>query len=222
LQKVVIGNNCRGPASEDEPTQARGRPRKPILVVEDDDGIREMIIVVLTDAGYATRDATTGEEALEIASEDPPELVVLDVVLPGICGYEVCYALRMRFGDELPIVFISGERTQAHERVAGFMVGGDDYLVKPFALDEFLARVRRLLQRTKSSATARGLTLTNRELEVLRLLAEGMSQAEIATSLYISPRTVATHTERIFKKLGVHSRARAIAFAYREHVLTSR
>ena len=198
---------------------APGQPRGPILVVDDDDGIRGMIAAVLAGAGYATSEAATGEQALEIARGDPPKLVVLDVLLPGICGYEVCHTLRQHFGGNLPIIFMSGERTQVHERVAGFLVGGDDYLLKPFAHDEFLARIRRLLQRSTSSAAARDSALTSREREVLAHLAEGLSQAEIAKVLFISPKTVGTHTERIFKKLGVHSRAQAIALAYRDGLI---
>jgi DNA-binding NarL/FixJ family response regulator len=192
--------------------------RGPILVVDDDDGFRALLVAVLDHCGYELVEAATGEEALEAAKAAAPALVVLDVRLPGISGYEVCRALREAFGDGLPIVFVSGERTQSFDRVAGFLIGGDDYLVKPFALDDFVARVRRYLQRRARLSAGAAVTLTKRELEVLQLFTHGHSQAEIARRLFVSPKTVGTHTERLFKKLGAHSRAQAVSLAY-EHSL---
>jgi len=191
--------------------------RGPILVVDDDNGFRSLIVAVLEHFGYALVEASTGEEALETVSASPPRLVVLDVRLPGISGYEVCRSLREQFGDELPIIFVSGERTQSYDRVAGFLIGGDEYLVKPFALDEFVARVRRHLQRVRPPSN--GATLTSREIEVLRLLSDGLNSAQVAQRLFLSPKTVGTHTERIFKKLGAHNRAQAVTLAYRQGLL---
>jgi DNA-binding NarL/FixJ family response regulator len=187
--------------------------RGPILVVDDDDGFRAMVVAVLEHCGYLLVEASSGEAALDVARLSPPRLVVLDVHLPGISGYEVCRALREEFGDGLPIIFVSGERTQSFDRVAGFLLGGDDYLVKPFALDEFVARVRRHLQRPAALADG-AVKLTKRELEVLELLTDGLTQAQIAHRLYVSPKTVGTHTERLFKKLGAHSRAQAVSYGY--------
>ena len=142
---------------------------------------------------------------------------MLDVRLPGLSGYEVCHTLRADDPD-LPIVFISGERVESYDRVAGLLIGADDYLVKPFAGDELLARLRRLLQRVASPArSAHGLTV--RELEVLRQLADGFAAGAIAERLGISPKTVGTHLEHIFSKLGVRTRAQAVAAAYRERLV---
>jgi DNA-binding NarL/FixJ family response regulator len=195
--------------------------RGPILVVDDDDDFRALIAAVLDHCGYLLVEAATGEEALEAASAAPPMLVVLDIHLPGMSGYEVCRALREEFGDGLPIIFVSGERTQSFDRVAGFLIGGDDYLVKPFALDDFVARIRRHLQRRTRLDGGIGVKLTKRELEVLQLFTHGFSQVEIARRLFVSPKTVGTHTERLFKKLGAHSRAQAVSLAY-EHALLDR
>ncbi len=195
--------------------QPSARSLPPILVVDDDAGFRTLLCDVLDHFGYRALEAATGEKALESAKGSPPQLVVLDVCLPGISGYEVCHTLRGEFGDGLPIVFVSGERTYSYDRVAGFLIGGDDYLVKPFALDEFVARIRRLLERRSGPAEEPGTLLTRRELEVLKLVVDGLSQTEVAHRLVISPKTVGTHTERIFKKLGVHNRAQAVSFAYR-------
>jgi DNA-binding NarL/FixJ family response regulator len=192
--------------------------RGPILVVDDDEGFRALVVAVLEHCGYELVEAATGEEALAAARAAPPALVLLDVRMPGISGYEVCRALREEFGDALPIIFVSGERTQSFDRVAGFLIGGDDYLVKPFALDDFVARVRRHLQRRAGLTAGPAVNLTKRELEVLQLFTHGHSQAEIARRLFVSPKTVGTHTERLFKKLGAHSRAQAVSLAY-EHSL---
>jgi two-component system OmpR family response regulator len=193
------------------PTRSPG----PILVVDDDDGFRMLVCTVLDHLGYPLLEAATGHQALELASAFPPQLVVLDICLPGLSGYQVCHELRSTFGDGLPIIFVSGERTQSYDRVAGFLIGGDDYIVKPFVLDEFVARARRLLERRSRLAEGPASQLTKREVEVLKLLVEGLSQTQVAHRLFISPKTVGTHTERIFKKLGVHNRAQVAAFAYR-------
>jgi DNA-binding NarL/FixJ family response regulator len=96
------------------------------------------------------------------------------------------------------------------------LLGADDYLVKPFEIDELLALMLRRRRRVADGPTSSGgAELTRRQLEVLRLLAEGLDQTEIGARLVISPKTVGAHIEHIFVKLGVHSRAEAVAFAYR-------
>jgi DNA-binding NarL/FixJ family response regulator len=191
----------------------------PILVIEDDSTLRGLLVTVLSDAGFTVVEAASGEQGLQVARTHPPALVVLDVHLPGVCGYETCRALREVFGDDLPLIFMSGERTEPFDRVAGLLLGADDYVVKPFACDELVARVRRLLWRVKPFAPKAMCTLSAREREVLRMLAHGMDQPAIAEQLGISPKTVGTHIEHIFLKLGVQSRAQAIAVAYRDDLL---
>jgi len=191
----------------------------PILIVDDDASSRELVRCLLEGSGYSTVEADTGEAALVKAGEHMPSLVLLDVHLPGVSGYEVCRQLRELFGQKLPIVFVSGDRTEAHDRVAGLMIGADDYVVKPFNAEELVARVRRLLMRADEPANGgppdSSAGLTEREQEVLQLLAEGLTQNAIAAELFISPKTVATHIQRILGKLGVHSRAAAVSRAYR-------
>jgi DNA-binding NarL/FixJ family response regulator len=186
----------------------------PVLVVDDDPGIRELITSVLQRAGFETLAAADGDEAIELAGEGRPAAAVVDVNLgSGRSGYEICRELRDRFGP-LPLVMVSGERTESFDRVAGLLLGADDYLVKPFAPDELVARVRRLVP-DESPADVRLANLTARERDVLSLLARGQNQKEIAQSLVLSPKTVATHLQRILAKLGVHSRAQAVAAAHR-------
>ena len=191
------------------------RPSSPILVVDGDGETCAGLVEPLARAGYTTVCAETGEEALELAGREAPALAVVEICLSGISGYEVCRQLRAAFGDALPIVFVSADRTESYDRVAGLLVGADDYLVKPVAPDELLIRIERLLRRTAPVAPVIAVKLTGRELEVLSLLAEGLHAAEIAARLVISPKTVRTHIDRILSKLGVRSRAQAVALAYR-------
>ena len=192
----------------------------PILIVDDDPATRELVTTVVEGSGYPTVSAESGEAALVAIGDREPSLVLLDVRLPGVSGYEVCRQLRERFGLRLPIIFLSGERIEPHDRVAGLLIGGDDYVVKPFFPEELAARVRSLLARSgayQAAGVGTGETanLTERERQVLQLLAEGLTQTAIAGELYISPKTVGTHIQRILTKLGVHSRAEAVASAFR-------
>jgi DNA-binding NarL/FixJ family response regulator len=188
----------------------------PVLVVDDDAALRQLVCELLEGEGYCTVEAASGPEALVWARESGPSMVVLDVNLPGLSGYEVCAALRRSYGPQLPIIFLSGERIESFDRVAGLLLGADDYLVKPFAPDELLVRIRRLLERGTNRNGNGSAALTSRENEVLQLLAEGLDQPEIAERLVISSKTVATHLERILAKLGARSRAQAVAIAYRD------
>ena len=190
-----------------------------ILVADGDEDVRSLIARKLEQAGYEVREAADGDEALVAARKHMPRLVVLEVSLLGACGYEVCHQLRDEFGEGLPIVFVSGERTEPFDAVAGLLIGADDYLVKPFAPDELLARISRLIRRTVPLTPVVASKLTPRETEVLRLLAEGLEQEEIASQLYITRRTVGTHIEHILAKLGVRSRAQAVALAYRDDLV---
>jgi DNA-binding NarL/FixJ family response regulator len=187
-----------------------------ILVVDPLESDRETSAESLRRAGYATLTAESGEEAVDIARRKRPSVVVLEVCLPGISGYEVCHELREQFGETLGIVFVSGTRTEPYDRVGGLLLGADDYLVKPFAADELLARVQKLVHRLPPPVPPDSSNLTRRQHEVLQLVAHGLDPKEIASRLSISPRTVGTHMEHIFAKLGVHSRAEATANAYRD------
>ena len=191
-----------------------------ILIVDDDPVIRAAIRTILTDAGYPAREADSGAEALRSVRLDPPALVLLDVNLPGICGYEVCRLMRDEFGDQFPIVFVSGARTESFDRVAGLLLGANDYISKPFREDELLARIQSLLvHRHKVAARTVASRLTARELQVLRLLSNGLGPDDIARLMVISPKTVGAHVEHIYMKLGVQTRAQAVAVAYRDELL---
>jgi DNA-binding NarL/FixJ family response regulator len=198
-----------------------GRRPSRILVVDDDDLFRAWVREVLERAGFEVVDAGEAAEALRLFEETRPRVVLLDVRLPVSSGYEVHRELRERHAGDIPVLFVSGERTESFDRVAGLLLGADDYLVKPIDPDELVARVRRSL-RWNGGANGHAAAhsepvpdLTAREREVLALLASGLSTKQIATELVISPRTLGTHVQHILGKLGVHSRAQAVAFAHR-------
>lgn len=197
--------------------------RNTILVVDDDKGFRRFVTRLLDMAGYATVEAGTGEEAIDVAQRERPTLVLLDVKLPGVSGFEVCRRLKEQFGRDLAVFLISGVRSEAFDRAAGLLIGADDYLAKPVDPDELLARIRRFAAPDEplTERTIAGPVLTKREDEVLRLLAQGLDQAKIARELVISEKTVATHIQHILEKLGVHSRAEAVALAHRAGLMES-
>jgi DNA-binding NarL/FixJ family response regulator len=190
-----------------------------VLIADADENARTEVAHALRRAGYRVEQAADGGEALARARASCPSAVILEVALGDVSGYEVCRTLKAELGPDIAVMFLSGARTESYDRVAGLMVGADDYVVKPAASDEVLARLRNLLQRLGPGRPARHGNLTRREHEVLGLLSEGLKWREIAERLTISPKTVATHVENIRRKLGVSSRAEAIAAAYREEII---
>jgi DNA-binding NarL/FixJ family response regulator len=197
-----------------------------ILVVDHDDAVRAAAVYVALRLGYEVRCAEHAELVLERLDEPRPALAIVEVELPGqTSGLELLRVLHAAYGDELPVILVSAERTTPLDHVTGLMIGADDYMAKPFDRGELLARVQRSLRRT-GAPTANGsgngngsrngeVNLSPREREILALLADGQSQKQIAAALVISPKTVATHIQHLLSKLGVHSRAQAVAIAYR-------
>jgi len=119
-----------------------------ILAVEDDERIRAAVKLALEDEGWTVVEASTGEDALEAFQQEPADVVLIDIMLPGIDGFEVCRAIRK--GSDVPIVMVTA-RADTHDVVAGLEAGADDYLTKPFAPKELSARIRALLRRARTS-----------------------------------------------------------------------
>ncbi len=177
---------------------ADGSGQQPtLLIVEDDDLLAEGLCKNLQLEGFSVIRTALGEEALDLlgTSSDPIHMVILDIMLPGIDGLEVCRRLRAA-GNEIPILFLTAKGSDA-DRVLGLRVGGDDYLTKPFLVEELVLRIRGILRRTSWSRSAsttgpvirfggneinletmhaqtvRGdIMLTERELLLIRYLAE--------------------------------------------------
>ena len=127
-------------------------PEARLLVVDDEPNILELLSVSLRFAGFEVATATNGVDALARAREFAPELVVLDVMLPGLDGFEVARQLRGA-GDQVPVLFLTA-KDATEDRVQGLTLGGDDYVTKPFSLEEVVARIRAVLRRTRDRAAA--------------------------------------------------------------------
>jgi len=195
-----------------------------ILVIDHDRATRTLVEGVSARIGYGARLATSGEEALALLHGDRPALALVEVELPGLNGLAVLEELHATFGDDLPVILTTSERDTPHDRIAGLLLGADDYLAKPLDPAELAARIRRSLRRSLTptrngdgdgDAKRNGdVNLSPREREILTLLAGGKTQKQIAATLFISPKTVATHIQHLLAKLGVHSRTQAVALAF--------
>ena len=121
-----------------------------VLVVDDELNIRELVQVALKFHGCSVTTAATGRDALRQAEADRPDLIVLDVMLPDMDGFEVCRRLRAA-GNEVPVIFLTARDTSS-DTVTGLAIGGDDYVTKPFSVEALVARVRAVLRRASRSA----------------------------------------------------------------------
>jgi len=202
-----------------------------ILIVEDTPEFAEAIQRTLTlDGRYTVAHAGRAAEALALAAYEKPDLVVLDLGLPDKDGYYVLTELRNR-GHSCPVLILSARNLEA-DKLEGFRLGADDYVTKPFSALELLARISALLRRVQPAEAApapgdgRPLSdeelrdrfgLTARQVSVARLMAEGCSNAEIATRLSVSYFTARNHAEQVLAKFGVPARA-AIGAMLFEHV----
>ncbi len=127
-------------------------PDSKILVVEDDPNLRETLKYNLRQEDYEVAVASDGEQAIEVARKEKPDLIVLDIMLPKISGFEVCRILRKEM--TVPILMLTAKADET-DKIVGLEIGADDYMTKPFSMREFLARVRAMLRRTKMAAATR-------------------------------------------------------------------
>ncbi len=201
-----------------------------ILVVEDEPSIGEVVSLYLRRAGYRVTVARDGQEALDLLQQRLPDLVILDLMLPGVDGTEITRWLRGH-GDT-PLIMLTARKAEA-DRIAGLEMGADDYVVKPFSPQELVSRVRAVLRRTRPAADpaeqpvafgrlaieplARAVTvdgqpcpLTAREYDLLWLLARHPRQVFTRDQLldrvwgssdYIDPSTVTVHVRRLREKI---------------------
>ncbi|CAN5212717.1 response regulator transcription factor [soil metagenome] len=133
-----------------------------LLVVDDEPNILELLAASLRFAGFEVDTAVDGREALQKVRADEPDLVVLDVMMPGVDGFEVVRTMRGSH-IEVPVIFLTA-KDDPSDRIAGLTVGGDDYVSKPFSLEELVARVRAVLKRTARSQETNSLTFADIEL----------------------------------------------------------
>src|SRR5262247_3838996 len=141
-----------GPAAECATVMTDSDRIPQVLVVDDEPNIRELVQVALKFHGCAVSTAANGADALRLAESARPDLIVLDVVLPDLDGFEVCRRLRAG-GNEVPVIFLTARDTSS-DTVTGLALGGDDYVTKPFSVEALVARVRAVLRRASRSAPA--------------------------------------------------------------------
>ena len=153
-----------------------------ILIVEDDERIRTAVRMVLEEEGYQVYETESGEAALDVFTPDPSDVVLVDIMLPGIDGFEVCRRIR-RISD-VPIIMVTA-RSDSHDVVAGLEAGADDYLRKPFDPKELSARIRALLRRARPSETAHSHIV----IDQLELIADEGSVRVAGEEVHL------THTE---------------------------
>ncbi len=170
-----------------------------ILIVDDDSRVTSALRRTLAYEGYNVSVAENGERALTLARAKPPELVILDLMLPGINGFEVCRRLR-EAGEGMAVLMLTA-RDAVADRVAGLETGADDYLVKPFALEELLARVKALLRRSSAPDVAREIlafedleldTATRQARRGQRLISLSTTEYELLLLFLRNPRNVLT------------------------------
>jgi DNA-binding response OmpR family regulator len=131
-----------------------------VLVVEDDADIAQLLVHYLGKAGFSTETVGSGREALALIQTRPPDLVVLDLMLPHVDGLEICRIVRSNAATAaMPIIMLTA-RGEESDRIVGLEIGADDYLAKPFSPNELVARARALLRRTRRTASADGPTMT--------------------------------------------------------------
>lgn len=224
-----------------------------VLVVDDDLGTRLSISDYLELTGYLTLMAENGERALKLVEEYRPHLLVTDIAMPRMDGFELVRQIRQKPEFRLlPVVFLTAHH-ETESRIRGYQLGCDVYLPKPFDLKELGAVVRNLLERSqliesewrmrslsaptelaplpadnynpsspnaaRDMAVAIALGLTTREKGVLRLLSDGLSNAQIGDRLHLSPRTIEKYVSNLFRKTETNNRAELVRFAMDHHLV---
>ncbi|WP_326658199.1 response regulator transcription factor [Streptomyces sp. NBC_00385] len=149
--------------------EKRGHGAGTVLVVEDEPGIADILGITLRFHGFEVLTAATGQEAIDLGRARRPDLVLLDVMLPDMSGWQVCRALRPDEGneglDDTAVIFLTA-RDAPQDIVGGLALGGDDYVTKPFNVDELLARVRSVLRRSRRREVLRPRVLTHADVEM--------------------------------------------------------
>ena len=215
-----------------------------ILIADDDLGTRLAIGDYLEMYGYTVVMAVDGQAALEMVEAYHPHLMVTDIIMPRLTGYELVRKVRQHpMFRLLPVIFLSA-RNKTEERIQGYKSGCDIYLHKPFELKELGAAIHNLLERSQmlhseyrasflseiiphlhspsTVATPSGelpLHLTLREQQVVLLLTHGLSNAEIGTRLHLSPRTVEKYVSSLLRKTTTSNRAELVGFAMKNHLV---
>jgi two-component system response regulator MprA len=176
-----------------------------LLVVDDDPSVREALALVLDLNGFEVATAGDGREAIRSLSREPPDAVVLDVLMPGIDGLEVCRRMRAT-GDRTPVLMLTA-RAEVSERVAGLEAGADDYLAKPFAREELIARLRALLRRTGWEGDDGVLRFDDLELDPLaHEVRRGGRRLELTRTEFLMLELLMRHPRQVLTRATIFDR----------------
>lgn len=200
-----------------------------ILLVDDNP---KYIEDVLPYYGYEVTCAYNGMQAIEKLNQDNSfDLVLLDVMMPEMNGWETLKAIRnSKTMQDLPVIMVTAVN-EDQKMVSGLKIGADDYIVKPFILPNLLARIEALIRRSnwnktnkegfKASIEAKDniAKLTQREMEILKMVSKGASNADIAEKLFVKEVTIKTHLNSIYKKLNVENRVQAVLLAIETQII---
>jgi DNA-binding NarL/FixJ family response regulator len=209
-----------------------------ILVADDNLGTRLSVSDYLEISGYSVITAEDGQQALSMIDRYHPHLIVTDINMPKLDGYELVRKVRQRPEFRLlPVVFLT-ERSSTEERIRGYQLGCDMYLPKPFEMQELSAVIRNLLERSQiiqsewrfsslevtrsqpqTPTSPNAFELTKREQQVLDLLTTGLSNGDIGNKLHLSPRTVEKYVSSLLRKTETSNRAELVRFALENHLV---
>ncbi len=196
----------------EKPRQYPGDSSARVLIIEDEAAQAELISYNLENKGFQVEGALTGEEGLELAVETVPDLIILDWMLPGVSGIEVCRQLKAgRITRKIPLIMLTARGEEA-DRIRGLETGADDYLVKPYSINELMARVRAMLRRTSPASVgeilAHGdLVLESASHRVFRNgkpLKLGPIEFRLLAVLMQNPRQVFTRNQLLDRVWGVN------------------
>jgi two-component system, OmpR family, response regulator len=199
-----------------------------ILIIEDEATLRDNIAEIIVHYGFRVITAPSGEEGVKVATQVVPDIIVCDLMLPGIDGYEVLNAVKQIPGlISTAFIFLTAKSTRSDIRT-GMDMGADDYLTKPFTKEELInsikARVQKLINLRASqiendafisSAAERMTILTKAERKVLNKISEGFTTPQIAEKLFLSSKTIENHRMNISRKLSLSGPNSLISFALR-------
>ena len=200
-----------------------------ILIVDDNP---KLLKDTLPMYGYEVEVVLDGLFALKVLDNNPDfDLILLDVMMPNLDGWETLKAIRTNEKiSQIPIIMLTSLDDQ-NKQVSGLKFGADDYIVKPFVLPNLLARIEALLRRSswnKTTKTATALpfvkgekigTLTQREKEILKMVAKGETNSQIAQKLFVREVTIKTHLNNIYRKLNVENRVQAVLLAQQTEII---
>jgi DNA-binding response OmpR family regulator len=169
-----------------------------VLFVEDDRRVRRATALALEQEGYDVMEAVDGEEALAAMGDRAPDVAILDVMLPGMDGFELCREIRK--SSDVPIIFLTA-KTDTTDVVVGLESGGDDYLTKPFAVKELIARVRALIRRVRAETAQRRIVVGNVEIEPESgTVSAGGREVALTRTEFKLLATMASRPNRIFTR----------------------